>query len=178
VLRRQASPAGRRASPRRGPGGRARRGHLAAIPARRPGHGVTRQAGELPMSLEGRAAGLKVLVRDRDARFGAACERCCPPSACRSSRRPPGRRGPARSPNAGFPPARRARPDRMPSTGQRQLPLVLDDHADHHGGHRPRRALCQGPPVGCRVRLPRTQLPGSGAGNGSAAWSTNTPRSH
>ena len=76
--------------------------------------------------------------------------------ACGSSRHRCGRRGRTRSRNAG-PAAPAAKClDRMLVTGQRHLPLVLGEYADHDNLHRRHRARRQGPPLG------RAHPPGEG----------------
>jgi hypothetical protein len=44
--------------------------------------------------------------------------------------------------------ARRERLDRMLTTGERHLGLVLGEYADHCNSHRPHRSLQQEPPAG------------------------------
>jgi putative transposase len=125
-----------------------RRVRLAGITAHPTGEWVTQQARNLLMNLEDHAAGLKFLIRDRDAKFGAAFDTVFTAIGVRIIKTP------VRAPRANaiaerwISSARRECLDRMLITSQRHLRLVLNEYVDHYDGHRPHRALCQSPPAG------------------------------
>ena len=130
-----------------------RRVHLAGITAHPTGEWVTQQARNLLMNLEGHAAGLKFLIRDRDTKFTAAFDAVFAAAGLRIIK------APVRAPRANaiaerwIGSARRECLDRMLITGERHLRLVLTEYTDHYDGHRPHRALQQSPPAG-RARQP------------------------
>jgi transposase InsO family protein len=100
-----------------------RRVHLAGITAHPTGAWVTQQARNLFMNLEGRADGLKFLIRDRDTKFTAAFDAVFTASGVRII-------------------------NRMLITSERHLRLVLGEYVDHYNTHRPHRTLHQNPPAG------------------------------
>jgi putative transposase len=104
-----------------------RRVHLAGITAHPTGAWVTQQARNLLINIEGRADGLKFLIRDRDTKFTAGFDAIA---------------------ERWIASARRECLDRMLITGERHLRLVLDEYVDHHNSHRPHRTLQQNPPAG------------------------------
>jgi len=125
-----------------------RRAHLAGITAHPTGEWVTQQARNLQMTLEGQADGVKFLIRDRDAKFTAACDAVFTAIGVRIIKIP------VRAPRANaiaerwIASARRECLDRMLITGERHLRLILDEYIDHYNTHRPHRALHQSPPAG------------------------------
>ena len=125
-----------------------RRVHLAGITAHPTGAGVTQQARNLLMNLEGHADGLKFLIRDRDAKFTAAFDTVFTAIGVRIIKTP------VRAPRANaiaerwVGSARRECLDRMLITGERHLQFVLSEYVDHYNTHRPHRALQQDPPAG------------------------------
>lgn len=125
-----------------------RRVHLAGITAHPTGAWVTQQARNLLINIEGRADGLKFLIRDRDTKFTAGFDAVFTAIGVRIIKTP------VRAPRANaiaerwIASARRECLDRMLITGERHLRLVLDEYVDHHNSHRPHRTLQQNPPAG------------------------------
>jgi putative transposase len=123
-----------------------RRVHLAGITAHPTGAWVTQQARNLLMNIEGRADGLKFLIRDRDTKFTAGFDAVFTAIGMRIIKTP------VQAPRANaiaerwIASARRECLDRMLITGERQLRLVLSEYIDHYNSHRPHRTLHQNPP--------------------------------
>jgi hypothetical protein len=130
-----------------------RRVHLAGITAHPTGEWVTQQARNLMMNLEGRADGLKFLIRDRDTKFTAGFDAVFNGIGGRIIKTP------VQAPRANaiaerwVGSARRECLDRVLITGKRHLRLVLGEYVDHYNSHRPHRTLQQNPPAG-RVHPP------------------------
>ena len=108
-----------------------RRVHLAGITAHPTGEWVTQQARNLLMNLDDHRDSFKFLIRDRDTKFTASFDAVLAAAGDGSS-----------SPRCGCPraneiaerwiaSARRECLDRMLSTGERHLRLVLDEYVDH-----------------------------------------------
>jgi putative transposase len=121
-----------------------RRVHLAGVTAHPAGEWVAQQARNLLMTLEGRADGLKFLIRDRDAKFTAAFDAVLT-AGVRIIKTPIRASAIA---ERWISSARRECPDRMLITGERHLWLVLSEYAGHCNVHRPHRTLRQSPPAG------------------------------
>ena len=125
-----------------------RRVHLAGITAHPTGEWVTQQARNLMMNLEGRADGLKFLIRDRDTKFTAAFDAAFTAIGVRIVKTP------VQAPRANaiaerwIASARRECLDRMLITSERHLQLVLGEYLDHYNTHRPHRTLHQSPSAG------------------------------
>jgi putative transposase len=122
--------------------------HLAGITAHPTGAWVIQQARNLLMNLEDHADGLKFLIRDRDTKFTAAFGTVFAAIGARIIKTP------VRAPRANaiaerwIGSTRRECLDRMLTTGERHLRLVLGQYIDHYNLHRPHRALQQSPPAG------------------------------
>jgi putative transposase len=82
------------------------------------------------MNLEGRADGLKFLIRDGTPSSPRHSTPCSPPSACGSSRHPSLRRANSMA-KRWIASARRECLDRMLITGEKHLRLVLREYVDH-----------------------------------------------
>jgi transposase InsO family protein len=124
-----------------------RRVHLAGITAHPTGEWVTQQARNLLMNLEDHADGLKVLIRDRDAKFTAGFDAVFTAIGVRIIQTP------VQAPRANAIGERwvgsaRECLDRILITGERHLRLVLDEYVGHYNVNRPHRALQQKPPAG------------------------------
>ena len=108
-----------------------RRVHLAGVTAHPAGAWVTQQARNLLMDLEGQAGGLKLLIRDRDAKFTAAFDALFTAVGVRIIQTPVRAPRPNAIAERWIASARRECLDRMLITGERHLRLVLDEYADH-----------------------------------------------
>ena len=122
--------------------------HLAGITAHPTGQWVTQLARNLMMNPGGHADGFTFLVRDREATFTAALDGVLAAAGIQIIKTP------ARAPRANaiaerwIASARRQCPDPMLITGERHLPLALDQYTGHYNVHRPHRALQHAPPAG------------------------------
>jgi hypothetical protein len=125
-----------------------RRGHLAGITAHPTGERVTQHARNLLMNLADRADGMKFLIRDRDTKFTAAFDAVFTAAGTRIIKTPSRRLARTPSRNGSIASARRECLDRMLTTGERHLRLVLGEYTDHYNTHRPHRSLQQNPPAG------------------------------
>ena len=125
-----------------------RRVHLAGVTAHPTAAWTVQQARNTLMDLGERADGLKFLIRDRDAKYGAAFDAVFTAAGMRIIRTP------VQAPRANaicerwIASARRECTDRILITGRRHLHHVLSEYADHYNTHRPHRALSQRPPDG------------------------------
>ena len=130
------------------------------------------------MNLGNHADGLKFLIRARDTKFTAASDAVFAAADGRILK------APIRAPRANAiaerwaASARRERLDRMLITSERHLRLVLGEYAGHYNatartGHCTRTRL-----RGARIHLSQARISRFCGGTGSAALSTNTPRSH
>ena len=123
-----------------------RRVHLAGITGHPAGEWLTQQARNLLMDLEQQADSLKFVIRDRDAKFTAAFDAVFTAATVRIIKTP------VRAPRANaiaerwIASARRECLDRMLTTGERHLRLVLSEYVDHYNVYRPHRTLRQSPP--------------------------------
>jgi putative transposase len=124
-----------------------RRVQVLGVTAHPVGEWVTQQARNLLMELEDRLGRLRMLLRDRDAKFTAAFDAVFAAAGIRVLRTP------VRAPQANayaerwVGTVRREVLDRMLIVGCWQLRSVLAEDADHYNGHRPHRALGQAPPL-------------------------------
>ena len=126
-----------------------RRVHLVGVTAHPTGAWVTQQARNLLMNLEGRADGLKFLIRDRDTKFTAAFDAVFTAVGVRIVKTPVQALSRANAiAERWIASARRECLDRMLIVGERHLRLVLDEYVDHYNTHRPHRGLHQNPPAG------------------------------
>ena len=100
------------------------------------------------MNLEGRAAALKFLIRDRDAKFTAGFDAVFTAIGARIIKTPVQAARANAIAERWIASARRECLGRMLITGERHLRLVLGEYIDHYNSHRPHRALEQAPPDG------------------------------
>ena len=125
-----------------------RRVHLAGITAHPTRGWVAQQARNLLMHLGEHADGVKVLIRDRDAKFTVAFDAVFAAAGMRIIKTP------VQAPRANaiaerwVGSARRECLDRMLVAGERHLRLVLGEYTDHCNSHRPHRSLQQEPAAG------------------------------
>ena len=105
------------------------------------------------MAFDGKADGLKFLIRDQDAKFTAAFDAVFTAAGVRIIKTP------VQAPRANaiaerwIARSRRECLDRMLITSEQHLRLVLSEYTDHYNSHRPHRTLQQNPPDG-RVHPP------------------------
>ena len=98
------------------------------------------------MNLDQRADSLRMLLRDRDAKFTPAFDTVFTAAGIDVLRTPP--RAPRENACAErwVGTVRRECTDRMLIVGERHLTSVLTEHTAHYNGHRPHRSLGQRPP--------------------------------
>lgn len=119
-----------------------RRVHLGGITTNPTGQWVTQRARELAECF----SGLRVLIRDRDAKFTVGFDEVFAAETIEVVRTP------VQAPNANaicervIGTLRRECLDRMLIFGHRQLEVILVEYLAHYNGHRPHRALGQRPP--------------------------------
>jgi putative transposase len=107
---------------------------------------VTQQARNPLMGLDGRVAGLRFRLRDRDAKFTTMFDAVFTAAGIEVLR------GPPQAPRANayaerwVGTVRRECTDRHLAVKQQQLTLVLTEYTRHYNYHRPHRALQQQPP--------------------------------
>jgi len=151
---------------------------VAKRPAANPtGAWAAQQARNLMLDLGDRAGGFRFLIRDRDAKFSAIFDEVFRAEGIRIVLTAPQapRMNAIMERWAGS--VRRESLDRMLIINAAHLRKVLSEYESHFNGHRPHRALNHASPLG-RSLTPSTPTSRSSDATGSAASSTNTPRSH
>jgi putative transposase len=136
-----------------------RRVYVTGVTASPTGAWVAQQARNLTMVLAERPRPVRLLVRDRDAKFSANFDEVFRSEGIRIIRTP------VRAPRANafaerfVGTIRRECLDRMLILGRRQLEVVLCQWVDHYNGHRPHRSLDQRAPLSTLFSPPLIALP-------------------
>jgi putative transposase len=124
-----------------------RRVHLLGVTANPSGTWLVQQARNLMMDLADHASTVKVLIRDRDAKFSAAFDAVFASDGIRVLLTPP------QAPQANavaerwVGTLRRELLDRMLIVNRRQLYHAVAEYVDHFNGYRPHRGLQQAAPL-------------------------------